>query len=155
MMIRLLVRGAFAQGIGAGPAAPVVVAGRQLVQRAEAFDFSRVGGDDPPVGRAGVLPAGDPAAFEPSEQGCRGHSDLAGEGGQPPLAGPDAALAGAGVVVQAGAQAQAADQVLDLAGVEAFVQAGCAEALGREPAGDLGVSRPSPTRAAIRCVSAG
>src|SRR5260370_19174877 len=98
-MIGLLVRGAFAQGIGVGPAAPVVVAGWQLVQRAEAFDLGWAGGDDPPVGRAGVLAAGDPAAFEPGEQGCRGHLDLAGEGGQPPLAGPEAALAGAGVVV--------------------------------------------------------
>jgi hypothetical protein len=42
-------------------------------------------------------------------------------------------------VVQAGTQAQPADQVLDLAGVEAFVQAGRAEALGGEPADDLGV----------------
>src|SRR6266487_6385751 len=127
MTIRLLVRGAFAQGIGVGPSAPVVVAGRQLVPCAEAFDLGPVGGDDPPVGRAGVPPAVDPPAFEPGEQGCRWHPDLAGEGGQPPLAGPEAALAGAGVVVQAGAQAEPADQVLDLAGVEAFVQAGCAE----------------------------
>src|SRR6266487_2758631 len=56
MTIRLLVRGAFAQGIGVGPSAPVVVAGRQLVPCAEAFDLGRVGGDDPPVGRAGILP---------------------------------------------------------------------------------------------------
>src|SRR5260370_35572203 len=79
----------------AGPAAPVVVAGRQLAERAEASDFGGVCGDDPPVGRPGVLPAADPAAFEPSEQGRGRHADLAGEGGQPPLAGPEAAAAGA------------------------------------------------------------
>jgi hypothetical protein len=135
MMIRLLACGAFAQGIGAGPAAPVVVAGGQLVQGAKAFDLGPVGGDDPPVGRAGVLAAGDPAAFEPPEQGRCRHPDLAGEGGQRPLAGPEAALAGARVMVQAGAQAQPADQVLDLARMEVLVQAGRAEALGRKPAG--------------------
>src|SRR5438552_14927737 len=139
MIVRLLVLGSAGWGVGVGPAAPVVVAGWQLVQCAEAFDFGLVGGDDPPVGRPGVLPAGDPAAFEPSEQGCRRHPDLAGEGGQPPLAGPEAALAGAVVMVEAGAQAQAADQVLDLAGVETFVLVGCAEAFGCEPVGDLGV----------------
>jgi hypothetical protein len=92
-----------------------VVAGRHLVQRAEAFDLGGVCGDDPPVGRPGVLAAGDPAASEPSEQGRPRHPDLAGEGGQPPLAGAEAALIGAVVVVQAGPQAQLADQVLDLA----------------------------------------
>jgi hypothetical protein len=107
-----------------------VVAGRQLVQRAEALDFGGVCGDDPPVGRPGVLPAGDPAAFEPSEQGRHRHLDLAGQGGQPPLAGPEAALVGAVVVVQAGPQAQPADQLLDLPVVEALVLAGRAEALG-------------------------
>lgn len=106
---------------------------------AEAFDFGLVRGDDPPVGRPGVLPAGDPAALELSEQGRGRHANLAGEGGQPPLAGREAALAGAVVVVHAGAQAQLADQVLDLAGMEAFVLAGCAEALGCELAGDRGV----------------
>ena len=45
------------------------------------------------------------------------------------------------VVVQAGPQAQPADQVLDLAVVEAFVLVGCAEALGGEPAGDRGVAQ--------------
>ena len=118
-------------------------------------ELGRVGGDDPPVGRACVLAAGDPAAFEPSEQGCRRHPDLAGEGGQPPLARSEAALAGAVVMVEAGAQAQAADQVLDLACVEAFVLVGRAEALGCEPVGDLGVPRPSPANARIRSVSAG
>src|SRR5262249_14254679 len=96
-------------------------------------------GDDPPVGRVGVLVAGDPTAFEPSEQGGCRHLDLAGQGGQPPLARPEAALAGAMVVVQAGPQAQAADQVLDFAWVEAFVQVGCAESLGCELVGDRGV----------------
>ena len=86
------------------------------------------------------MPAGDPAAFEPSEQGRGRHLDLAGQGGQPPLAGPEAALVGAVVVVQAGTQAQSADQVLDLAVVEAFVLAGRAEALGCELAGDRGVA---------------
>ena len=138
-----------------GPAAPVVVAGRQLVQRAEAFDFGVVCGDDPPVGCPGVLPAGDPAAFEPSEQGRHWHPDLAGQGGQPPLAGPEAAVIGAVVVVQAGTQAQPADQVLDLAVMEAFVLAGCAEALGCELAGDRGVAQALPARALIRSVSAG
>ena len=135
-----------------GPAAPVVVAGGELVQRAEAFDFGLVCGDDPPVGRPGVLPAGDPAAFEPSEQGRHWHPDLAGQGSQPPLAGPEAAVIGAMVVVQAGAQAQPADQLLDLPTVEAFVQAGRAEALGCELPGDRGVPQaltgqcPDPLR---------
>src|SRR6266851_826177 len=48
-------------------------------------------------------------------------------------------MAGAGVMVQAGTQAQPADQVLDLACVEAFVQVGCVETLGCEPVGDRGV----------------
>src|SRR5260370_36868939 len=95
-MIGLLVRGAFAQGIGVGPAAPVVVAGRQLVQRAEAFDLGWAGGDGPPGGRAGGLAARDPAAPEPGKQGCPGALDLAGEGGQPPLAGAPAGPCPAG-----------------------------------------------------------
>jgi hypothetical protein len=57
------------------------------------------------------------------------------------LAGAEAALAGAVVVVQAGAQAQPADQVLDLAIVEAVVLAGCAEAPGGELPGDRGVAQ--------------
>src|SRR5512135_2879001 len=134
MIAGLLVLRGVDRGTVVGPAAPVVVAGRELVQRAEAFDLRLICDDDPPVGRPGVLPAGDPAAFEPSEQGCGRHADLAGQGGQPPLAGPEAALIGAVVVVQAGPQAQPADQVLDLAVVEAFVLAGRAEALGSEPA---------------------
>src|SRR5690348_561693 len=124
MVTGLLVCRGVDQGAVVGPAAPVVVAGWQLVQRAEASDFGVVGGDDPAVGRTGVLPAGDPAALEPSEQGRYRHADLAGQGGQPPLAGPEAALVGAVVVVQAGPQAQLPDQVLDLAGMEAVVQAG-------------------------------
>jgi hypothetical protein len=75
-----------------------VVAGRELVQGAEAFDFGGVCGDDPPVGRPGVLPAGDSAAFEPPEQGRHRHLDLAGQGGQPPLPGSEAAVIGAVVV---------------------------------------------------------
>src|ERR1700677_4805319 len=67
----LVVRGVDGDAV-TGPAAPVVVAARQLVQRAEALDFGVVCGDDPPVGRPGVLPAGDPAAFEPSEQVAAG-----------------------------------------------------------------------------------
>src|SRR6266513_1322113 len=139
MIVGLLVLRTLDWDAGVGPAAPVVVAGRQLVQRAEAFDLGLVCGDDPPVGCPGVLPAGDPAAFEPREQGCSGHPDLAGKGGQPPLAVPEAALIGAVVVVQAGTQAQPTDQVLDLAVVESFVQVGRAEALGCEPVGDRGV----------------
>jgi hypothetical protein len=46
---------------------------------------------------------------------------------------------GAVVVVQAGTQAQPADQVLDLPIVEAFALAGRAEALGGELPGDRGV----------------
>src|SRR6516165_11101423 len=111
------------RGAVVGPAAPVVVAGRELVQRAEALDLGGICGDDPPAGRPGVLPAGDPAALEPSEQGRARHPDLAGQGGQPPLAGPEAALIGAVVVVQAGSQAEPADQLLDFAGMEAFVLA--------------------------------
>src|SRR5579875_415514 len=144
MITGLLVVGTAGGGVSAGPAAPVVVTVWQLVQRAEAFDFGVVCGDDPPVGRAGVLLSGDPAALEPAEQGSCWHPDLAGEGSQPPLAGCEAAAAGAVVVVEAGAQAQAADQVLDFAGVEAVVEAGGAEPLGREPAGDLGVGQAIP-----------
>src|SRR5205807_9695950 len=103
MVTGLLVLGGVDRGAVAGPAAPVVVSGRQLVQRAEAFDLGLVCGDDPPAGRPGVLPAGDPAALEPAEQGRGRHADLAGQGSQPPLAGPEAALSGAVVVVQAGA----------------------------------------------------
>src|SRR5262249_30551918 len=69
---------------------------------------------------------------------CR-HLDLAGQGGQPPLARPETALIGAIIVVQTGPQTQAADQVLDFAWVEAFVQVGCAESLGCELVGDRGV----------------
>src|SRR5205823_3725976 len=132
------------RGACVGPAAAVVVAGGELVEYAEAFDFRGVCGDDPPAGRPGVLPAGDPAAPEPAEQGRGRHPDLAGQGGQPPLTGPEAALTGALVVVQARAQAQAADQVLDLSGMEAVVQAGCAEALGGELAGDRGSVQALP-----------
>src|SRR2546430_9446805 len=138
MITGLLVLRGVDRGACVGPAAPVVVAGRELVEYAEAFDFRGVCGDDPPAGRPGILLAGDPAAPEPAEQGRRRHADLAGQGGQPPLAGSEAALAGAVVVVQAGPQAQPADQVLDLAGMEAVVQAGGAEALGGELAGDRG-----------------
>jgi hypothetical protein len=123
---------------------PVVVAGRQLVQRAEALDLCGIRGDDPPVGRPGVLAAGDPAASEPSEQGRHRHPDLAGQGGQPPLARLEAAVIGAVVVVQAGAQAQPADQLLDLAGMEAVVQAGRAEALGCQLADDRGAAQALP-----------
>jgi hypothetical protein len=48
------------------------------------------------------------------------------------------------VVVQAGAQAQLADQVLDLAGMEAVVQARRAEALGGELPGDGGAVQALP-----------
>src|SRR5258708_21914153 len=99
MVVGLLVLGSAGRDAGAGPAAPVVVAGRQPVQLAEAFDLGLVRGDDPSVGRPGVLTAGDPAAFEPGEQGCGRHPDLAAEGGQPPLARSGAALAGALVMV--------------------------------------------------------
>src|SRR6476660_152023 len=119
MVTGLLVFGGADRGAVAGPAALAVVAGRELVQRAEAFDFGLVCGDDPPVGRPGVLAAGCPAAAEPSEQGGCRHADLAGQRGQPPLAAAEAAVIGAAVVVQAWAQAQPADQVLDLAGMEA------------------------------------
>src|SRR6266849_9504327 len=138
-----------------GPAAPVVVAGWQLVECAEAFDLGGVCGDDPPAGRPGVLPARDPAASEPSEQGCGRHADLAGEGGQPPLSGLEAAAVGAVVVVQAETQAQPPDEVLDLAIVEAFVQVRRAEAFARELAAIAVFPRPSPASALIRCVSAG
>src|SRR6185312_6019760 len=124
MVTGLLVLRGVDRGAVVGPAAPVVIAGRQLVQRAQALDFGGAGGDDPPVRRPGVLPAGDPAAPEPSEQGRCRHADLAGQGGQPPLPGPEAALVGAVVVVQAGPQAEPADQLLDLPDVEAVVQAG-------------------------------
>ncbi len=50
MIVGLLVLRGVDRDAGVGPAAPVVVAGRQLVQRAEAFDFGLVCGDDPPVG---------------------------------------------------------------------------------------------------------
>jgi len=93
--------------------------------------------------------------LEPSEQGRRWHADLSGEGGQPRLAGPEAAPAAAVVVVQAGAQAQPADQVLDLARMEAVVQAGRAEALGRELAGDRGVVQALSASALIGPVSTG
>src|SRR5262249_17261889 len=93
-------------------------------------------------------PAGDPAALEPSEQGRPRHADLAGQGGQPPLAGPEAALVGAVVVVQAGPQAQPADQLLDLPVVEAVVQAGRAEALRRELPGVGGAGRARPGQGA-------
>ena len=53
-------------------------------------------------------------------------------------------MIGAVVVVQAGAQAQPADQLLDLAGMEAFVQAGRAEALGCQLAGDRGAAQALP-----------
>src|SRR5215470_9379711 len=139
----LVLRGA-GRGAVVGPAAPVVVAGRQLVQRAEASDFGGVCGDDPPVRRPGVLLAGCPAALEPSEQGRDRHADLAGQGGQPPLAGPEAALIGAVVMVQAGPQAQPADQLLDLPVVEAVVLAGRAEALGGELPGDRGAAQALP-----------
>ena len=49
-------------------------------------------------------------------------------------------MIGAVVVIQAGAQAQPADQVLDLAVVEALVQARGAEALGCQAVGDRGVT---------------
>src|SRR2546430_8722354 len=127
------------RGACVGPATAVVVAGGELAEYAEAFDFRGVCGDDPPAGRPGILLAGDPAAPEPAEQGRGRHADLAGQGGQPPLAGPEAALIGAVVVVQAGTQAQPADQVLDLPGVEVFVQVGRAEAVEGELAGDRGV----------------
>src|SRR5258707_12699605 len=140
----LLVVGIVDRVAGVGPAAPVVVAGRELAQRAEALDLAGVCGNDPPVGRPGVLPAGDPAALEPSEQGRARHPDLAGQGGQPPLAGTEAALVGPLVVVQAWAQAQPADQLLDLAVVEALAQAGRAEALDPQLAGDLGAAQALP-----------
>ena len=125
------------------------------MERAEALDFGGVGGDDPPVGRTGVLAAGDPAAFEPSEQGRHRHADLAGQGSQPPVARPEAAVIGAVVVVQAGPQAQPADQLLDLAGMEAFVLAGGAEALGGELAAIAALPRPCPASALIRSPRAG
>src|SRR5215467_2492079 len=109
MITGLLVLGGVDRDAVVGPAAPVVVTGWQLVQCAEALDFGGVCGDDPPAGRPGVLPAGNPAASEPPEQGRHRHPDLAGQGGQPPLAGPEAALVGAVVVVQARPQAQPAD----------------------------------------------
>src|SRR5580704_4673445 len=83
----LVLRGADGNAV-VGPAALVVVAGRQLVQCAEAFGFGGVCGDDPPVGRAGVLPAGDPAASEPPEQGRHRHADLAGQGASHHWPGP-------------------------------------------------------------------
>jgi hypothetical protein len=132
-----------------------VIAGRELVQRAESLDFGGVCGDDPPVGRPGVLPAGGPAAPEPSEQGRRRHADLTGQGSQPPLAGAQAALIGAVVVVQAGTQPQPADQVLDLAGMETVMQAGCAEALGGELPGDRSAVQALPASALIRSARAG
>src|SRR5947207_2539088 len=144
MVTGVLVLRGVDRGAVVGPAAPVVVAGRQLVQRAEALDLGGVGGDDPPAGRAGVLPAGDPAASEPSEQGCGRHADLAGQGGQSPLAGPEAAVIGAVVVVQAGTQTQPPDQLLDLPVVEAFVLAGRAEAFARELPGDRGAAQALP-----------
>jgi hypothetical protein len=75
MVIGVLALRGVDRDAGVGPAAPVVVAGRQLMQRAEAFDFGGVCGDDPPVGCPGVLPAGGSAAFEPSEQGRRWQAD--------------------------------------------------------------------------------
>ena len=56
MSIGLLVLRGVDRDAVVGPAAPVVVAGRQLVQRAEALDFGGVCGDDPPVGRPGQRP---------------------------------------------------------------------------------------------------
>src|ERR1700761_6196096 len=129
MIAGLLVFGGVVDWGAVDPAAPAVVAGGQLVQRAGALDFGGVCCDDPAVGRAGVLPAGDPAAPKPSEQGRGRHADLAGQAGQPPLAGPEAAVIGTVVVIQPGTQAQPADQLLDLAVVEAFVQVRGAEAL--------------------------
>src|SRR5258708_3605925 len=93
------------RGACVGPATAVVVARGELAEYAEALGLRRVCGDDARAGRPGVLLAGDPAAPEPAEQGRGRHPDLAGQGGQPPLAGPEAALTGALVVVQARAQA--------------------------------------------------
>jgi hypothetical protein len=57
------------------------------------------------------------------------------------LAGAEVALIGAVVMIQAGTQAQPADQMLDLAVVETFMLAGRAEALRCELAGDRGVAQ--------------
>ena len=51
------------RGAVVGPAAPVVVADGELVQRAEAFDFGGVCGDDPPVARPGLDRLRDHAAL--------------------------------------------------------------------------------------------
>jgi hypothetical protein len=149
MTVEFLVRRGVDGGAVVGPAAPVVVAGRELVQRAEAFDFGRICGDDPPVGCPGVLPAGDPAASEPSEQGCHRHPDLAGQGSQPPVAGPEAALIGAMVVVQAGTQAQPADQLLDFPVMKAFVLAGVRKPSVASCPAIAALSRPCPASALI------
>src|SRR6266496_3834081 len=83
---------------------------------------------------------------------CRNSRSDADVGPAAPVVVPEAALAGAVVMVQAGTQAQSADQVLDLADVEAFVQVGRAEALDCEPVGDGGVPQaltgqcPDPLR---------
>jgi hypothetical protein len=58
-------------------------------------------------------------------------------------------------MVQAGTQAQSADQVLDLADVEALVQVGRAEALDASRSAIAAFPRPSPASALIRSVSAG
>src|SRR6266571_5197751 len=129
----LVLLGVVDRGAVAGPAALAVVAGRELVQGAEALDFGLVCGDDPPVGRPGVLAAGDPASSEPSEQGGGRHADLAGQGCQPPLPG-----------VQAWAQAQPPDQVLDCAGMEAVVQAGVRKPSAASWPAIAALSRPCP-----------
>src|SRR6266700_2308070 len=151
----LVLLGVVDRGAVAGPAALAVVAGRELVQGAEALDFGLVCGDDPPVGRPGVLAAGDPASSEPSEQGGGRHADLAGQGCQPPLPGLQAALAGAVVVVQAWAQAQPPDQVLDCAGMEAVVQAGVRKPSAASWPAIAALSRPCPASALIRSARAG
>src|SRR5260370_4321666 len=117
------------------PAAPVVVAGRELVKGPEAWDLGLVRGDDPAVGRAGVLSSGDPAASQPGEQCRHLHPDLTGEGRQPPFVRSQMPVTGVPVGVQARSDAEPADQVLDFAGVEALVQAGRAPSFAAPPGG--------------------
>ena len=71
------------------------------------------------------------------------------------MAGSEAAVIGAVVLVQAGSQAQPAGQLLDLPVMETVVQAGRAEALGGDWAAIAALPRPCPARARIRSASAG
>lgn len=70
---------------GVGPMQAGVVAVGTAAAFAELDQVVGVGFDDPPVGGCVLLPAGDPAAPQPGEQGGRGHVEMVGQGGEPPF----------------------------------------------------------------------